>query len=335
MKAGAAAVVTQTVTPEPFDLSKVTVAPIADVASALTVPQVFGKRWSLSVDARVQVGVEPGYRFFSPELAPGMTWKRSKALSVVLGYRIRYFDYFDFTIDVADIIDSPLGLDLTDPYLLSTLEQRVTLDLRDDPISPKRGFYGAFSLAEAGGPVLGNFNFIRASGEVRGYRSAPRIRGWSPRLVVAARLGAGGIAPYGAPDKASVPYAERLYLGGGTTVRGWGANRLGPSTVTTDRATGAESIVPAGGLFDAMGNLELRKVVVGNPSLAAFTDVGRVWATLADASLASAQWSVGGGLRYATAIGPVRVDAGVRLGDDPAFAIQPRWALHFGLSEAF
>jgi outer membrane protein assembly factor BamA len=265
-----------------------------------------------------------------------MTGQARGDLTLGLGYRIRYFDYFDFTVNIQDIIDSPLGLDLTDPYVLSMLYQRLTWDDRNNKLSPSRGWYGSIALAEAGGPVSGNFNFIRTQTEIRGYRSLRSISRWNPKFVVAARIGGGIITPYGTGEKENVPYAERLYLGGGTTVRGWGANRLGPSVATTDADTGATVLVPAGGLFDTFGNLELRQPVGLGFGVAAFTDVGRVWPTVSDFSFGGLQWSVGGGIRYATVIGPIRGDVGVRLGPDtPDLPRLPRWALHFGLSEAF
>ena len=152
-------------------------------------------------------------------------------------------------------------------------------------MAPTKGWYDSLQLGEAGGPLFGNFNFVRGQVEVRGYRSLPRIAQRDPRLIIAARVGGGIIVPYGTGPKASVPFAERLYLGGGTTVRGWGANRLGPSVTTTDTTEPAASahatiLVPAGGLFDTLGNLELRKFLFAGISMAAFTDVGRVWPTL-------------------------------------------------------
>ena len=57
--------------------------------------------------------------------------------------------------------------------------------------------------------------------------------------------------------------------------------------------------------------------------------------TFSDATLGGIQCSVGGGLRYATVIGPIRGDIGVRLGNDPEFVDQPRWTIHLGLAEAF
>jgi translocation and assembly module TamA len=340
VQAGAAGVLAQKRLWDGFDLDQLTIAPIVNAKTSLMIPDVPGPDWALELDARVQYDIEPGYRYFSPEIAPAIAWTHWDHLKVSGGYRVKFFDYLDFTIDVQDIADSPLGLDLTDPFLLSMLEQHVIWDGRDNPIDPRRGWYASLNLAEAGGPVFGNFNFFRAAGEVRAYREVPRLLGWNPKLVVAARVGGGGIAPYGTGDKASVPYAERLHLGGGTSVRGWGANRLGPRMVVTSLDGSGDEVVPTGGLLDVFGNLELRKLVGLGISVAAFTDVGQVWSRPKDLSFDTLQWTVGGGLRYATAIGPIRADIGVRLGPDHNQSAaeqtgQPRWTLHFGLAEAF
>jgi outer membrane translocation and assembly module TamA len=158
---------------------------------------------------------------------------------------------------------------------------------------------------------------------------------FNPRLVVAGRVGGGWIVPYGSGPEASVPYRERLYLGGANTVRGWGEKRLGPSVTYTDTETKETTEQPAGGLLSVYGNLELRKSLFGNFGLTLFTDVGRVWDSPSNFNFSGLQWSVGGGPRYKSAIGTVHVDVGVRLGEDAIFASQPRVAWHFGLSEAF
>lgn len=333
LTAGAAGVVAQTRLTDRFAWSDVTVAPVGEAVTTLGVPHVIGKDVSVDVTGKLELGLESGYRFFSAELAPALTWHHWTHLTASAGYSIRWFDY-DFFVDTQEIVDSPLGLDVTDPYLLSMLTQHVTWDGRDVPMSPTRGWYGSLAFAEAGGPFGGNYRFVRSQAELRGYRSAPLVSHWNPKLIVAARVGAGLITPYGDGPEATAPYAERLYLGGGTTVRGWAANRLGPHVDVTNTTTGEQESLPAGGYLDVYGNLELRKVLVGPLSMAAFTDVGRVWATPDQFRWDGLQWSVGGGLRYATAIGPVRADFGWRLGD--GFPGQtPRWALHFGLSEAF
>ncbi len=112
VKVGVAGVVAQDTKLKSFALSQVTVAPVLDVTSAIGIPHVAGPDWSFDIDGRVQVGIETSYRFFSPEVAPGLTWRPMThlgrdALSLSLGYRLRYFDYFAFTSDVSEITDSP------------------------------------------------------------------------------------------------------------------------------------------------------------------------------------------------------------------------------------
>lgn len=321
--------------------SRLTVAPTFDLSSVLTIPHALGPGWELGLSGRVQMGVEPGYRYFSPELAPGLVWRPKtrqgrEGLSVGVSYHARYFDYFDFTVDLQDIEDSPLGLDLTDPYVLSMVTQMVVWDGRDDRLAPGKGWFASLAMSEAGGPFFGSFDFLRSQAEVRTYRALPTILRWRPRLVIAGRLGVGIVSAYGQGPSASVPYSERLYLGGGTTVRGWGANRLGPSVAVTNTSTDEVELLPAGGPVSAMGNVELRKELVGGFGIAGFTDVGRVWPAVSDVSLEGLQWSVGGGPRYATVVGPIRGDVGFRLGPAaPDLPSLPRWTLHFGLSEAF
>lgn len=324
-----------------FSLTHLTVAPTIDLSSTLGVPHTPGPGWELGFTGRLQVGVEPGYRYVSPEFSPGVAWhpkvrQGREDLILSLSYQARYFDYYAFTVDIQDIEDSPLGLDLTDPYVLSMLSQSVVWDGRDDRLAPGKGWFASFALTEAGGPLFGDFRFVRSQAEVRAYLSIPTIIRWKPRLIIAGRLGSGIIGPYGQGPARSVPYSERLYLGGGTSVRGWGANRLGPSVAVTNSSTGEVELLPAGGLLSALGNLELRKELYAGIGLAAFTDVGRVWPAVSGFSFDGLQWSVGGGLRYATIIGPIRADIGVRLGPEaPALPELPRWTLHFGLSEAF
>jgi outer membrane translocation and assembly module TamA len=44
---------------------------------------------------------------------------------------------------------------------------------------------------------------------------------------------------------------------------------------------------------------------------------------------------VGAGLRYKSPIGPVRLDLARRLDDEPMFSLEPRYGVHFSVSEAF
>ena len=321
------------------------VRPIVDAGFSVELPRLFGSGLALKNEGRFELGLERGYRKIEPSFSPMLVWSGLRGVRPSFGYRIQYTEFLELTVDLEDIADSRLRVDTTNPYLLSMLEQRVVYEGRNDPLNTTRGWYWNAALAEAGGPLGGNYGFLRATGEVRAYRGIVDIDGWDPEVVFAGRLGGGVIVAYD-PDEAAVPYAERLYLGGSNSVRGWGANRLGPyvcldpvdddAGVTQTCETTLDLQLPAGGELQLYGNFEVRKG--GLPFglvFAAFVDVGRVWDRPSRFDPGELQWSVGGGLRYPTPVGPIRIEVGFRLGEPEYFAQHRGYQIHLSLGEAF
>lgn len=121
----------------------------------------------------------------------------------------------------------------------------------------------------------------------------------------------------------NLPPDQRLYAGGPGSVRGFRYQGVGPQYGTTKYAIGGTSM-------DA-GTIEFRQRLPKNFGLAAFTDAGQV---SSDSIPGHGKLRVGcgGGVRYFTPIGPVRVDVAVplnraRRGD--------KWELYLGLGETF
>ena len=89
-------------------------------------------------------------------------------------------------------------------------------------------------------------------------------------------------------DTLEVPIGERLFLGGGRTLRGFKYREVGPKVVRLDRS-GDESIVldhkPIGGASRFMATAEYSIPVVAPIRFALFCDVGNVWADAYDADL--------------------------------------------------
>lgn len=351
------------------------IVPVADLAGTLTIPHAVFPNLTFKQDGRVQVALEPGYRYFRPSWSPSLTFAHVvfEQATVELGYRLEYTRFLGAGTDGV-VCDPETGQTLTDDYFLSGLEQTVAYDDRNDALSPTRGWYWTIGLAEYGGPLGGNRDILRATGELRRYWSIPRLFGFDPdQWVFAGRLGGGLIVPYLDTQSSDVPVTERLKLGGGTTVRGWGADRLGPLGAPSDcndpNTTGASvtdalgdffvdlsqplatgvidggttgsgtttstTTEPLGGDLSLYGNLEVRLGYLYDVGAVAFVDAGRVWATAADFDPRGIQVSVGAGLRYRTSIGPVRFDVARRFGSPTEFASEPQWAVHLGLSEAF
>ena len=311
--------------------------PIVDSQIELTFPHVPARGWRLVTDLRYELGVEQGYRYSSPSTSPALRWRATDRIDLEFGYHLRFFDYINLTLDEADFGRTPLGLDFSDPYLISYLRQKVVFDSRDDILFARRGLYGSWEFSEAGGPVGGQFNFLRLRADHRAYVPIIRLFGWRPSGALAFRLGGGLIQPYGDEESARVPYAERLYLGGASDVRGWQSNRLGP--FICDPAPGqpctAADVVPIGGLVSLFSSAEVRLYTTSDVGFAIFTDAGMVWEDLESAIPPLVLPSAGAGLRYKLPFGVVRLDVARRLVQPEQFALEPLWNLHFGLSEAY
>lgn len=159
-------------------------------------------------------------------------------------------------------------------------------------------------------------------------------------FVLAARARTGAVvgATFVGTSK-FIPAQERLYAGGGQTVRGFAQNDLGPKvyiasgydTVRADGASGditpeeqvffrtknsvaADRSVPIGGSAVVIGNLELR---IPSPWLheriqfATFLDAGELWspgAARREDRFSSLKYTPGIGVRLFTLVGVIRLD---------------------------
>jgi len=345
-------------------------APVVDAHADLGLPRVFGKGWRLSSRLAYEMGLESGYTFLQPSWAPSVTWTVRPAsreygtLTFGTSYRISYFDYLDLEVDLTAVQSSRMGLDLRDPYVLSYGEEQIVWDARNDPLAPSRGFYASTSLGMAGGPFgargapfFGQYDFLKVHGDLRTFTSlAPKLH-MKRGFVLATRLAGGLAQPFGHDERAAVPYAERFRVGGSNSVRGWVTDHLGPQICADEPASFAPDKprlslggktyrpvtaddpcadpIPLGGQVYALGSLELRKDLFGSFAAVAFLDAGMAWADLAAIAGQPPLPGLGLGVRYKSAIGPIRLDLGFRLDEDRDFADEPPLNVHFSLSEAF
>jgi len=97
----------------------------------------------------------------------------------------------------------------------------------------------------------------------------------------------------------ALPPSLRFYAGGDNSVRGYGFQSLGYTTVNDE---GKE--VVEGGSYLIVGSAEIERKIIGKWSLAAFYDVGNAIIRLND----PLKEGVGLGIRWQSPIGPVRVD---------------------------
>ena len=170
-------------------------------------------------------------------------------------------------------------------------------------------------VEQVGGPLGGDFNFLKLLWEARHYREI------YSRTVLAGRLKLGVADPTGHNDE--VPLFERFYAGGANSVRGYGRHRLGPLSTSDD---------PVGGRSVIEGALELRYRFSDQIGGAVFLDFGQVSLHSFSVPVDDLRFALGFGVLYATPVGPLRLDLGFPL--DPPHGDQP-WQVHFSIGQFF
>lgn len=140
------------------------------------------------------------------------------------------------------------------------------------------------------------------------------------RIVLAGRTAVGSVAGAGLAD---IPANHRFYAGGGGSVRGYRYRSLSPLGPTGE-VIGGRSLVEA--------SLEARIKVTDKIGIVPFLDAGNAFLASYPDFSQPLRVAAGVGLRYYTAIGPIRVDAAFplnrRVGDDS-------FAIYVGIGQAF
>ncbi len=221
--------------------------------------------------------------------------------------------------------------------VISYPELLTQIDLRDDKVRPRKGIFVGNTLQIAGGPFGGTANDFKVQPELRGY--VPLTK----RLVFAARGTAGFLFPtnYGdyirsprstfPPDSNAdrtrdyqVTFFRGFFSGGPTSNRGYPLRGVGPHAVVPFLTPEAEAarlnlecgsacLSPTGGFTLWEASAELRYDLDGPLSLATFCDASDVSPRTTDLRFDHLHLSCGGGARYDTPVGPVRLDVGYRI----------------------
>ncbi|HEY1910499.1 MAG TPA: outer membrane protein assembly factor BamA [Vicinamibacterales bacterium] len=309
-------------------------------------------RWS-SLDRGVRVDFVQPY-FIAPHFSLGLDGQQWYTFtpaynSITTGGKVNFTHRENpntsWTVSLTNEHDSSTISDtvLNDPTLRSSLialglnpdtgEQNGTISsvgidfqhsTADSLLNAHHGYQLSLHFEDAGTILGGSFNFVNASGDVRQYLPI------NDNVVLASRLQFGNLRPAG-DDEANIPFAKRYFLGGATSVRGWGRFEISPLT---------ESGLPIGGDSLLAFSEELRAALHGNLGAVFFLDVGNVWAKSWAFDLTDLRYAIGPGLRYQTPVGPLRLDFGYQLNPIPNLQVngEPqtrRWRIHFSIGQAY
>jgi outer membrane protein insertion porin family len=303
-------------------------------------PHLFTRHLSFSAQARAWDEHEPVYDTRTYGGRASVTWQRYRRNPVLrrgstTSATVTFIDeYTQSTVADYALADPAfaqqliaLGLDPTTGSTSGTLVAMRVEALRNtagQSLDPRRGYTLRIAFERAGGFLPGKYTYGEATAEGRAYIPLPGDVVFATRLLVA-----GIDAPE--PVDASVPFFKRYFLGGSTSLRGWGRYQVSPTTT---------SGTPVGGLSMFEGSAELRIPITKTIGAVGFVDAGNVWADPWDINLGDLKADAGAGLRYNTKIGPIRADFGYQLTPTDALLstgeIQTRhWRIHLSIGQAF
>ena len=244
-------------------------------------------------------------------------------LRVGLGWHL--FAY-SFSSDLTPADEAALVITETLPVII--VEPSLTFDGRDDALSPRRGVLARLGVELGRGTRSEAGSYAVLMPELRGYLPL------GERLSLAAR------ARLASTLFGRLPAPRRFFAGGANSQRGFSQRRLSPTAVAT-ADDGDTRVVPVGGETIVEAGVEARLRIVQLLGYwlgaAAFLDGADLVARIGDVDPLRLHWAAGGGLRYYTPIGAVRMDVGVRLNRRGPTEPQPddTWAWHLTLGEAF
>lgn len=260
----------------------------------------------------------------------------SQKLSPSSSLQYRYF----FRRVVATNLNGTISEDqiplYSQPTLVSGFGVTYARDRRDNPSDPKSGTFNTADLSYAAIALGSSASFLRAFVQNSSYHPFGRdfVFARSTRFGIEQPTGTTtGNAPTNCSQTTTtgeiIPLPERFFSGGAQSLRGFGLNEAGPR----DPCTG----FPIGGLAVLIFNQELhfpmRLPFIGNrlggtlfyDGGNVYSDVNHItlaWKSSSPTNLNYFSHTVGFGFRYATPIGPVRVDFGYQI-NPAAYTVTP------------
>ncbi|MDP6523287.1 MAG: outer membrane protein assembly factor BamA [Kiritimatiellia bacterium] len=234
---------------------------------------------------------------------------------------------------VSDISDTNeyVELDTGDSYYFSreedetesSLRVSVSHDSRDNPFFPSRGTT-ATAFYSLSGSVLGFDTDL--------YRTGFKARQYFPMWfghVLSMRCRYDTVERYGNSDEVGI--SDRLFLGGGRTLRGFEYRDVGPKAIPADDDAEFSSVYrPLGGKSLAMASVEYAVPIVKFVRIAAFYDIGNVWTDSFDIDLNDLASSTGVGIRLDMPGFPIRVDRAFVMDPDDEYTDADDWVIWIG-----
>ncbi|MDP9337387.1 MAG: BamA/TamA family outer membrane protein [Acidobacteriota bacterium] len=252
--------------------------------------------------------------------------------------------------NIADTINPEAIPLFQQPTLVSQFGVTWVQDRRDNPADATRGSFNSADFGVADGYIGSSASFLRFYYQNSTYHPIKR------RFSFARSIRFGALLPYRdtvsltfpppttAPLPTVIPLPERFFAGGGTSLRGFALNQAGPRDALTGFPVGGQALLVLNQEFRFPMRLPYFGTSLGG---AFFYDGGNVFSrvnrisfrtstpkpTFDTSDPANAECvtncgnelnyfahTVGFGIRYATPVGPIRVDLGYQI-NRPYFVV--------------
>jgi len=215
------------------------------------------------------------------------------------------------TAEFSDITDAEGDRD----FFLTGLPVGLRWDNSDDLLDPRKGVRASFITTPTAGFGDDSIFFVKNELRASSYYSFNSYE----QITAAFRARLGSIT--GTANE-TLPATERFFAGGGGSVRGFAFQKVGPLDREGD---------PLGGRSVAEVGAEIRWKISQTIGIVPFIDGGAVYEEKTP-RFTNFRWGAGLGLRYHTAIGPIRLDVATpidrRQGED-------RFQFYISLGQAF
>jgi len=293
------------------------------------IPYVFNTRSSYVTSPYGQRRLEPAFELLRVGITNSLIYQIKRAQTATVSYEFSLNEEISRRQEVS-LPDTVLGYNVSSLLFSGYYSQRVTRDPEGWVVQPSAEFSGTFGES--------TFTFQKLTLDVRHYLPLSR----STKL--ASRIHTGALF-YTQQD--SLPANIRFFTGGTNSVRGWSRQELGPKRPSFNDGE-FDGYVPTGGQAMFTFNIEVRQqlnFLFNGFGMGVFLDGGQIWREIDRIDERPIQFGTGGGLRYQSPIGPVRIDVGYKVnpteddlgifGDMGSSNGWDRIGIHFSIGQAF
>jgi len=296
-------------------------------------PRVFGTPADALVNVTFEQQIRSSFNFARRGVSADTSRHLSRFVVASGSYQLQRTRVFDSSVADQALIDRVFS-----QYLLSSFSGSLSRDTRSDPVDPTAGAYLSANGQIAARALGSEVGFVKSFLTAQAFRALPHtnriVFAGSARLGIATGFvreaidGSGQVIP--GVSIRDIPQSDRFYAGGDSTIRGFALDTVGTRHSPAQASdTLDENLLPRGGNGLVIFNAELRVPVWGGLAVVGFVDTGNVFSRVADISLGELRSAVGGGIRYKSPIGPVRVDLGFKVNRQAGEGLTA-WFVSFG-----